>query len=108
MSDDAPAVDRYMAEVEALLGADARLSPLAAGILAASHLDIAQDSIAFAKALEVSHALVLREVEMLSSDLHLLEVRKRNIRTQRAFYNLAESAKALFSLPMPMPMPMPL
>lgn len=90
------AVEAYMAAVDALMEADDRLSPLAAGILVAAHLDIAHDSIAFAKALEISHALVLREIESLASDLQSIEVTRRDPRTQRTYYALSKAARSLF------------
>jgi hypothetical protein len=97
VSDPAPDAETYMALVEALTEADPRLSPLAAGILAAAHLDIAHDSRSFAKALGISHALVLREVEILSGDLGLLTVIRREARTQRCFYAVAEGVVELVS-----------
>ena len=79
----------YLSRVEAFTAADTRLTPLAAGILAAAELGIATDSIAFGKALGISHALVLREIDMLERDLGLLRVTSRNPRTQRTFYELS-------------------
>jgi hypothetical protein len=96
MTEANSAVEAYTAEVDALVEADDRLSPLAAGILVAAHLDIAHDSIAFAKALDISHALVLREVESLASDLQLLEMTRRDPRTQRTYYALSVTARTLF------------
>ena len=61
----------YIARVESLITADPRLTPLSAGILAAAELGIAADSLAFCRALDVSHALVLREIGALE-DLGLL------------------------------------
>jgi len=78
----------YLSRVEALLVADNRLTPLSAGILAAAELGIASDSIAFARALGISHALVLREIDALAHDLGLVRVTTRNARTQRTSYEL--------------------
>jgi len=78
----------YLARVESRLAADNRLTPLSAGILAAAELGIASDSIAFARALGVSHALVLREIEALEQDFGLVRVISRNARTQRTLYAL--------------------
>lgn len=79
----------YLSRVEALTADDTRLTPLAAGILAAAELGIATDSVAFGKALGISHALVLREIETLEHDLGLVYVTSRNPRTQRTFYELS-------------------
>ncbi len=83
--DDMAAV--YMAEVERQCDADPALSHLAAGILAGAVLNVAQDSRSFARLLGVEHALVLREVELLSTSGHLA-VTRRDGRTQRTFYAL--------------------
>ncbi|RYE57121.1 MAG: hypothetical protein EOP18_03215 [Rhizobiaceae bacterium] len=79
----------YLARVESLLAADDRLTPLAAGILAAAELGIASDSLGFARALGVSHALVLREIDALEQDFGLIRVLNRNPRTQRTLYALS-------------------
>lgn len=94
MTDETSIAETYMAEVEALMLRDTRLSPLAAGVLVAIKLDIAHDSRSFAKALGINHALALREVEILTSDYGLLEVTERNRRTQRTFYCLSVTGKA--------------
>lgn len=77
----------YLSRVESLIAADPRLTPLAAGILAATELDIAHDSIAFCRALEVSHALALREIGTLE-ELGLLRIIRRDQRTRRSYYEL--------------------
>ncbi|MGV3551156.1 hypothetical protein [Rhizobium sp.] len=78
----------YFAEIERLIAGDPRLTTLSAGILAAARLDIARDSIAFCRALDVSHALVLREIGDLE-DFGLLKVDRRDPRTSRTFYSLS-------------------
>ena len=83
----------YLSRVETLLAADPRLTPLAAGILAAAELGIASDSIAFGRVLGVSHALVLREMDALENDLGLISVISRNPRTQRSSYVLLARTK---------------
>lgn len=75
----------YLSHVESLIAADPRLTPLAAGILAAAELGIAADSIAFCRALDVSHALVLREIGTLE-DLGLIHMVRRDPRTSRVSY----------------------
>ena len=79
----------YLARVASLLDADQRLNPLSAGILAAAELGFATDSIAFSRALGVSHGLVLREIEALEHDLRRVRVLSRNKRTQRTLYELS-------------------
>jgi hypothetical protein len=79
----------YLSRVESLIAADPRLTPLAAGILAAAELDIAHDSRAFCRALDVSHALVLREIDALAHDLGLIRITKRDGRTSRTCYEIA-------------------
>ena len=78
----------YLTRVETLLAADPRLDPLAAGILAAAELAIATDSTAFCRALDISHALALREIGLLE-DLGLVRITKRDPRTSRTFYELS-------------------
>ena len=78
----------YLARVESHAAADPRLTRLASGILAAAELGIATDSIAFCRALDISHALALREIGLLE-DLGLLRVVKRDPRTSRTFYEPA-------------------
>jgi len=75
----------YLTRVESLAAADPRLTALAAGILAAAELGIASDSLAFCRALDVSHALVLREIGALE-DLGLIRIVRRDQRTSRTFY----------------------
>jgi hypothetical protein len=75
----------YFAEVERICARDPWLSPLGGGILAGIALDVAHDSRAFAKALGIAHAIVLREVQALV-DLERLVVTKRDARTQRCSY----------------------
>ena len=80
----------YLARVEALIAADPRLTALCAGILAAAELGIATDSIAFCRALDVSHALVLREIGVLE-ELGLVDIARRDPRTSRTFYGLSSA-----------------
>ena len=75
----------YLTRVESLIASDPRLTPLSAGILAAAALGIATDSTAFCRALDVSHALVLREIGALD-ELGLLRIARRDQRTGRTFY----------------------
>jgi hypothetical protein len=85
-------VESYLTRVESLIAADPRLTPLSSGILAAAQLGIVGDSIAFCRALDVSHALVLREISDLE-ELELLRVTRRDTRTSRTFYELVPLEK---------------
>jgi hypothetical protein len=77
----------YLTRVESRIAADPRLTTLASGILAAADLGIAMDSLAFCRALDVSHALALREIGTLE-DLGLLRIVRRDQRTGRTHYEL--------------------
>ena len=81
-------IDPFMAEIELICLADRRLTPLGGGILAGIDFDIAHDSRGFAKLVGVEHALVLREVQALV-DLRRLMITKRDVRTQRCYYQRA-------------------
>lgn len=87
MTDSDPAT-LYLTRVESLIATDPRLTPLAAGILAAAELGIAHDSTAFCRALDISHALVLREIDSLAHDLGLIRVTRRDSRTSRTYYEI--------------------
>jgi hypothetical protein len=81
----------FMAEVERLCTADSRLSPLSAGILAGILLDVAHDSRTFSRILGIEHALILREIEMLT-ELGRLAITRRDERTQRTYYAALQQA----------------
>ena len=88
-----PDSDLFLSRVDALLtkGEALPLSPLAAGIVVAVELGIA-DSRGFARALGIEHALVLREIALLSgSDDGLITVTGRHPKTLRT--SLALSAR---------------
>ncbi|MCL7996715.1 hypothetical protein M8994_00480 [Brucella sp. 21LCYQ03] len=78
----------YITLVDALEAQSGRISRLGAGILAASALEIASDSRSFARILGVAHALVLREIAVLSADGGYISIRQRDERTQRTKYDL--------------------
>lgn len=94
---EAPDSDLFMARVDALLkGKDApAISPLAAAIVVAIDMGIA-DSRAFARALGVEHALVLREIAHLSGSDGLITVTGRHAKTLRT--SLALSARGALLL----------
>ena len=96
---EGPDSERFMARVEALLalgeaplaqGESQPLSPLGAGILIAVEMGLA-DSRGFARALGVEHALVLREIALLSGEDGLITVTGRHPKTLRT--SLALSAR---------------
>lgn len=72
-----------------------RLSMLGAGIMAAVDLGIAHDSRAFARNLDLAHALVIRECVTLAEEPGLIDIENRNDRTQRLHYGLTELGQAL-------------
>ena len=88
---EAPDSELFMSRAEALLtGRESQISPLAAGIVVAIDLGIA-DSRSFSRQLGVEHALVLREIADLSGPDGLIVVTARNEKTLRT--SLALSAR---------------
>ncbi|PQZ51355.1 hypothetical protein CQ052_08225 [Ochrobactrum sp. MYb15] len=85
----------YMALVDALEAASGKLSRLGAGIIAALALDIASDSRSFSRILGIAHALVLREVVVLSAEGGYIRIRQRDERTQRTRYELSATGHRL-------------
>jgi hypothetical protein len=88
----APDGDLFLSRVDALLtkGEALSLSPLAAGLVVAVEMGLA-DSRGFARAFGVEHALVLREIALLSGEGGLVAVTGRDPRTLRT--SLALSAR---------------
>ncbi len=74
-----------LAVVTALTKSHADLSPLGAGIIAAAHLAIADNSMTFATKLGVAHAIVLRECVMLGEG-GWITLTDRGDRSGRLFY----------------------
>jgi len=73
----------FMSRVDALLQEAAlRISPLAAGIIVAADMGIA-DSRRFARQLGIEHALVLREIAHLSGPEGLVTVTGRHAKSLR-------------------------
>lgn len=94
--------DRLMALIEAVVAADpSAISPVGAAILAALQLNMAQDSRSFARQLDLAHALVLRECAVLQHDLGLIEVTRRDARTQRLYYRASPQGAALLAIANP-------
>ena len=78
------------------------LSPLAAAILVALHLEICRDSRTFARLFDISHALVLREITGLAGEAApLVTIVGRNPRTQRTELALAAAGALLLAEPLP-------
>jgi hypothetical protein len=92
---EAPDSQVFMSRVHALLKAEvARISPLAAGIMVAIDMGIA-DSRSFARLLGVEHALVLREVAHLSDLDGLIRVTGRHAKTLRTSLALSDRGELL-------------
>ncbi|MET3792269.1 hypothetical protein [Aquamicrobium terrae] len=105
MKGAAPDAGAFLDAAERLAGLDACLSPLQAGLLAASHLGIAGDSRSFSRLLGIEHALVLRELAGLAEDGDLLRITGRDPRTMRTHYVPgAEGARLLAALDPPVPL----
>ena len=77
------------------------LSPLAAAILVALHLEICRDSRTFSRLFAIPHALVLREVTGLSGDaVPLVTIVGRSHRSQRTELALAAAGALMFVEPL--------
>ncbi|WP_332302280.1 hypothetical protein [Rhizobium sp. GR12] len=84
----------FMAAVEQIVqGSSQALTATGAAILLAIQLDIATDSRSIAKRLGLAHALVLREITILSP--RFVRVTKRDARTQRSFLEATAEGQAL-------------
>ena len=93
MDEDAAAI-RFIAVVDELRRiAPSGLQPTSAAIIAAIHLGIGNDSRSLSNTLGIAHALVLREISALSGTL--LQIVRRDARTQRTFVDVTDKAKAL-------------
>ncbi|RWR05700.1 hypothetical protein [Paenirhodobacter populi] len=92
--DDAALIADWTALCAALEN-DVSCGPLACGLLAAVALGLSGDSRGFARDFGIAHALVLREVNILSGDLGLLTVTRNDERTQRSFLALSPAGKDL-------------
>ena len=91
----APDSQVFMSRVDALLQAEtAQISPLAAGIIVAVDMGIA-DSRSFSRLLGVEHALVLREVAHLSGPDGLITVTGRHAKSLRTSLALSSRGEML-------------
>jgi hypothetical protein len=94
----APMVDmagHFITLVEAIEAKNKGLSRLGAGLLAALLLDGAHDSRSFSKLFDIEHALVLREVTLMSAEGGCFIMKRRDERTQRCFYALSDEGEKL-------------
>jgi hypothetical protein len=92
---EAPDSDAFMSRVDALLQSDElQISPLAAGIVVAIDMGIA-DSRSFSRLLGVEHALVLREVAELSGPEGLIVITARQPKTLRTSLALTDRGAGL-------------
>ncbi|MBB2674446.1 hypothetical protein CPT32_12205 [Rhizobium sophoriradicis] len=89
MSEEASDAGRFLDLVAAAQARNAGLTSIQAGLLVAAELNIATDSRSFARKLGIAHALVLRELNALAERDDTLEIVKRDPRTMRVFYRLA-------------------
>lgn len=98
MNEAVPDVDRFLALAARLREHVAGLTPIQAGLLAAAHMGIARDSRTFARLLDLAHALVLREMNVLAERNGLLQIEKRDERTMRAHFALDTDMVGLVAL----------
>ncbi len=92
--DEEDTATRFMAAVDELLQiAPTGLQPTGAALIVAVHIGLGSDSRSLSNKLGIAHALVLREISALSGTL--LQIVRREARTQRTFVELTEKAKAL-------------
>ncbi|MCJ2032781.1 hypothetical protein [Methylobacterium sp. J-068] len=89
--------ETFLAVTDSVAALQPGLSNLEAGILAALHLGLAEDSRSFARVFGIEHALVLRAVETLASEAGLLALAERNPRTQRTRYAASEAGGAVLA-----------
>lgn len=84
----------FMAAVERVQESSSQvLTAMGAAILLAVYLNIAADSRSIANRLGLAHALILREITLLSP--RFVRVIKRDARTQRSFLETTEEGQAL-------------
>lgn len=84
----------FLAATEALGRQRPDLSSLAAGLLAGLHLRVAADTRAFARALALAHAHVLRALSELE-EAGLAAATGRDARTQRTRYAASPEGRSL-------------
>jgi hypothetical protein len=91
-----PDTNLFISRVGALLKEEAlAISPLAAGIVVAVDMGIAEDSRSFARRLGIAHALILREIACLSGPDGLVTVTGRHARSLRTSIALSSRGELL-------------
>ena len=91
-----PDTNLFMSRVGALLNEEAlEISPLAAGIVVAVDMGIADDSRSFSRQLGIEHALVLREIACLSGPDGLVTVTGRHAKSLRTSIALSSRGELL-------------
>ena len=88
MSGEGAEAEQFLALVAEAQAKDPELTSLQAGLIVAAELGIAANSRTFARLLDVAHALVLRELNLLA-ELGKLRIVKQDARTMRTYYVVA-------------------
>ena len=96
MSEPPADAETFLAATDAVAALQPDLSTLEAGLLAALHLGLAEDSRSFARVFGIEHALVLRAVESLTAET-LITVTARDGRTQRTRYEASPAGSAVLT-----------
>lgn len=91
MSAEEAGTERFLSLVGEAQAEDPSLTPLQAALIVAARLGIASDSRTFARVIGVAHALVLRELGVLEAEGARLRIIKRDARTMRSWYALADN-----------------
>ncbi len=86
---------QFLAYADMIKAQDPALSPIMAGIAAAVFHGIASDSRSFSKLFGIAHALVLREINLISGPDAPIEITGRDARTQRTHLKLTVKGAAL-------------
>ncbi|MBO9654376.1 MAG: hypothetical protein J7562_08615 [Agrobacterium tumefaciens] len=97
--DEKQSAAAFMAAVARIQASSPALTATGAAILLAVHLNIATDSRSVANRLGLAHALVLREITVLSPGF--LRVTKRDARTQRSFLEVTGEGQAFAAASLP-------
>ncbi len=89
MSGEGTDAEQFLTLVTQAQAKDPELTSLQAGLVVAAELGIADDTRTFARLLEVAHALVLRELNLLA-ERGRLRIVSQDTRTMRAYYAVME------------------
>lgn len=92
------AAARFEAMIADVLEAQGdRLSPIGLGLMAAAYVGLSRDTRSFARALDLAHALVIRECVALGEEGGLIQIEDRADRSQRLFFSLTPRGQALIA-----------